>query len=249
MAAPSRDEPNSDIEREIEQLYDMVADELSAHKEDAAFALKTLSEAHDIIIEDPRQYDKALYRVAVVKTMLVRKRNLRRWSYTWGCFAFLYAVAWLIAIIAALGFDDRFNAMLGGSSAGVDTVGVAWFTALAGGLGGIAALLYSLSWRVAIKHELDRQYVMAYLARPVIGFILGGVIFLIVMAGLLLFNYAPNRQGLFPPSIVALQMLFGFIVGFRQRIIYDMIDKLVPFLSPKEATKETNEPGGINPPE
>lgn len=227
----TKDEIILRIDKEIEQLYDEVAAELSGHKEDAAFALQTLAEAHAIIVEEPGQYDEAIYRKSVVKTMLTRKRNLSRWSYTWGIFAFVYALVWLIGIIAALGFDDRFNAILGGSGEGVDAVGVAWFTALAGGLGGVTSLLYVLSWRIAYKHEFDRQYLMAYLVRPAMGLILGGVIFLIMQAGLLLFSYVSNQDGLFPPSAVALQMLFGWIVGFRQRVIYKMIDKILPFLS------------------
>ena len=78
------------LDREIEDLYGEVATELSANKEDSEFALRVLSQAQDIIFEDARQYDEALYRVAVVRTMIARKRNLRRWSYTWGyCRIFL----------------------------------------------------------------------------------------------------------------------------------------------------------------
>lgn len=51
---------------EIQALHEEVPDVLHSNRDDVSFALRTLAEANDIIIEDPRQYDEALYRVAIV---------------------------------------------------------------------------------------------------------------------------------------------------------------------------------------
>jgi hypothetical protein len=243
------------LDQEIEELYSQVAEEMSDSKEDSAFALRTLSEAQDIVLEDPRQYDEALYRVAVVKTMLVRKRNLRRWSYSWGMFVFLYAVIWLAAFIAGffLPIGDS-SAVTGDLSAGVIALRAAWLSSLAGGIGGTIAILYSLSWRVAIKHEFDRQYIMKYLVQPIMGFILGAMIFFVTTAGFLFFGggdrlLVSSTEGAFlgVSQLVALQILLGFIAGFRQRVVYYIIDRIVKRLSPTPT--ESKEPSSVVPTE
>ncbi|MDH3674689.1 MAG: hypothetical protein OES12_04270 [Anaerolineae bacterium] len=241
------------LDQEIEELYSRVAEELSDSKEDSGFALRTLSDAQDIVLEDPRQYDEALYRVAVVKTMLVRKRNLRRWSYTWGMVVFFYAVVWLAAFIA--GFFLPFaqaDPSAAEFSQGIVALRAAWLSSLAGGIGGTIAILYSLSWRVAIKHEFDRQYIMKYLVQPIMGFILGALIFFITTAGFLFFGggdrlLTTSSEGAFlgVSQLVALQILLGFIAGFRQRVVYYIIDRIVKRLSPTPT--ESREPTSVVP--
>src|SRR6185503_18783338 len=151
------------LDKEIERLYEVVSNELSDNNEDVSFALKTLNEAQDIVLEDIRQYDEALYRVAMVKTMLVRRRNLKRWSYTWGSFVFFYALAWLVFFISAIVFTANINSTVqtfAGQSGGLAAASTAWYSALAGGIGGVIGILYSLYWRVAVKQNFDRQYLM-----------------------------------------------------------------------------------------
>lgn len=224
------------LDQEIERLYEVVANELSDNNEDVSFALKSLSEAQDIVLEDIRQYDEALYRVALVKTMLVRRRNLKRWSYTWGSFVFFYAVVWLALFVTAIVFTGNINTAVGslaGQSGGLAAGRSAWYSALAGGIGGVIGILYSLYWRVAVKQNFDRQYLMYYLVQPIMGFFLGAVTHLIITAGFLTFN-AP---GVNSQITVILQMVIGFIAGFRQRIVYELIDRIVQKIAPEESDK------------
>lgn len=221
------------LDKEIERLYEVVSTELSDNNEDVSFALKALSEAQDIILEDIRQYDEALYRVALVKTMLVRRRNLKQWSYSWGLFVFAYAVFWLVLFVLAIVFTGNINTAVGnfaGESGGLAAGRSAWYSALAGGIGGIIGILYSLYWRVAVKQNFDRQYIMYYLVQPIMGFMLGAVTHLIITAGFLTFNAA----GATSQITVILQMVIGFIAGFRQRVVYEMIDRIVQKIAPEE---------------
>lgn len=224
------------LDKEIERLYEVVSNELSDNNEDVSFALKALSEAHDIVLEDIRQYDEALYRVALVKTMLVRRRNLKQWSYSWGSFVFAYAVFWLAIFIAAIVFTGNINSAVGsfaGESGGLAAGRSAWYSALAGGIGGIIGILYSLYWRVAVKQNFDRQYIMYYLVQPIMGFMLGAVTHLIITAGFLTFN----ASGATSQITVILQMVIGFIAGFRQRVVYELIDRIVQKIAPEEGDK------------
>ena len=236
-------ERRENLDMQIERLYEDVARDLSVNKEDAEYALRTLSEAQDIILEDTRQYDEALYRVAVVKTMLARKRNLRRWSYTWGMSVFFYAVIWLAAFIAGFLATDILRAAMGDVSEGLMAVRGAWFSALAGGIGGIISILYSLYWHVAMKQDFDRQYVMYYLVQPIMGFILGALIYFIVVAGYLLFNVSDTAVD----TVTAIGIVVGFIAGFRQRVVFEMIDRIVKKLLPRSQDEPDAAPVSVVP--
>jgi len=237
------------LDDEIMGLYDEVAHELSDNKDDAAFALKTLREAQEIVIEDISDYDDALYRVSVVRTMLVRKRNLRNWSYSWGMVVFAYAMIWMALFVIGILYIDPSD--VSGLSEGAAALRSAWLSSLAGGIGGTIAILYSLSWRVAIKHEFDRQYIMKYLVQPVMGFVLGAVIFFITSAGFLLFNPSAASDGaeafIGGPQLIAFQLLLGFIAGFRHRVVYYLIDRIVQKISP--TATESKQPTSVVPSE
>ena len=242
------------LDKDIESLYSEVATELSVNTADAEFALRTLSQAQDIIFEDARQYDEALYRVAVIRTMIERRRNLRRWSYTWGTAIFFYAVVWLGVFITGFLFTGTIGALLdsaGNVSESVQAVRAAWFSALAGGVGGVSGILYSLYWHVAIKQDFDRQRVMYYAAQPIMGFILGSIIYFIIGAGFIVVNFASDpaetlgdttASVLSSAVVIALQIVMGWIAGFRMRFVLELVDKIVQRFSPERENLESEDP-------
>jgi hypothetical protein len=217
------------LDQEIEALYVRVAKELSDNAKDVMFALERLKKAQGIVIEDMRQYEEALYWVAQVKNMLVKKHNLRRYSYSWGMFIFLYGLIWLAALIAGF-FTDIGISETGG-----------WFSALAGGIGGVVTILYNLSWQVSVRQEFDRQHIMKYLIQPIMGVGLGTVIFFITSAGFLVINSGElggdDPVNLGGPQLMVFQILLGFMAGFGQQFVYVAIDGIIQRLSPSKATK------------
>ncbi|HEX9926264.1 MAG TPA: hypothetical protein VGD99_26640 [Anaerolineae bacterium] len=235
------------LDDQIEALYDEVAKELSVITDDAEFALRTLSEAQDIILEDPRQYDEALYRVAVVKTMIARKRNLRRWSYTWGSFVFFYGLVWVIAFAVGFIATPTIREILGTGPGDVNAIRTAWFSALAGGIGGVIGIFYSLYWHVSMKQDFDRQYVMYYFVQPIMGFFLGAVIYFIFQGGF----GAVGISGADAASndvVVAIQVITGWVAGFRQRVVFEMIEKIVKSLSGGDKDEDDSKPVSLAPP-
>jgi hypothetical protein len=116
------------------------------------------------------------------------------------------------------------------TSESVQAIRAAWFSALAGGIGGVIGILYSLYWHVAYKQDFDRQYVMYYLVQPIMGFVLGSVVYFIITAG---FLFANSSGMLGTGTATVIQILAGWIAGFRQRLVYELIDKIVQKVSPK----------------
>jgi hypothetical protein len=149
-------ERREQLDQEIERLYRQVEATLSDNQEAVAFALKTLREAQDLVFEKPYEYDQALYLVAHVRSMLIRRQNLGRWSYSWGIFVLCYAVIWLIALISGVGY--LIWLALAGTTPQSAVVLPVLFSGLAGGIGGVVDVLWvlyfrssSVFWPVTVK--------------------------------------------------------------------------------------------------
>jgi len=238
-------ERRENLDKEIEQLYKDVSDKLNDDPDEVTAALKILREAQDIVFEDARQYDEALYRVATVRAMLAHKRNLGRWSYTWGIFVFFYAVVWLGAFIAALVYVTLYFtefANLLGADAPLNSARLAFTSAAAGGIGGVCGILYSLYWHVSHKRDFNPQYIMYYLTQPILGFVLGALIYFITAAGFLVIDKTTGGDSLNSTVAIALQIALGWFAGFRQRVVLEMVEKIMRRLL--GGSKDSNqEPG------
>ena len=239
------------LDRDIEALYDEVAAELSG-KEDAEFALRTLSKAQDIIFEDARQYDEALYRVAVVRWMIGQKRNHRRWASTWGVATFFYAIIWIGLLVTGILFTGEIGARLDSVSTVTTSVLVArqaWFSALAGGIGGSIGILYSLYWHVSKKQDFLPVSTMYYAVMPVMGFILGAILHFIIGAGFLVIDLSieptsdlqgATNQVQSSLLVISFQLVSGFLAGFRMRFVLELLDKIVQRFSSPPDNQDTS---------
>jgi hypothetical protein len=219
---------------EIQALHDRVANELSGNKADVSFALNALREANNYIVEDPRQYDEALYLVALVKTMLTRKHNLSYWSYRLGILILIYGIICTVAFITGFLLPINFTSLFRGDQLGSIFEAV-FFSGLAGGLGGSVEIFWRLYYRVSIKQDFDPQYLMYYLVKPILGFVLGLVMYFIVAVS----SVVTGGPGLDLPEAGAtstgfvLTILLGFIAGYRQESVFDMIYVLMKKISPE----------------
>jgi len=219
---------------EIQELHTEVEEHLSSNKEDLNFALTTLLEANDIIIENPRQYDEAMYRVSLVKAMLVRRQRLTFWSYRMGLGILLYALFFIGLCIGGMFAPINFNSLLRGEELGSIFEAIL-ITGLAGGIGGSVEILWRLFWRVSVKQDFDPQYLMYYLVKPILGFVLGMVMYFVVAVGTSVTGVGAVQT--LPTASATtgfvLTWLLGFIAGFRQESVFDMIYVLIKKIAPE----------------
>jgi len=217
-------------------------------------ALTLLREARDISIETPRQFDQAEYRVAKVRAMLERKKNSGRWSVIYGYPVLLYDLAWFLLLLGSLLFDHSlavFIANITGTtfadlaSLSMEHIFPLWNTMAWGGIGGVVGSLYSLYWHAAVEQDFDRQYLMWYIVQPIMGVILGGIVYLIIAAGFIsiqvLAAQAPTvgeaAQAMSNPAVKSFHSVVACVAGFRQRFVYEMLDRVVQVLTPQPKTK------------
>jgi hypothetical protein len=231
---------------EIETLYGLVSAKLNGNKKDVNFALDTLRQAHNLILESPREYDEAFYRVAVVKTILNRKTDLSSWSYSWGLFVLLYGILWLAACLSGSYYIIVNAAQLLDPIMSLPFQSL--FCAFAGGIGGCVAVLWTLYYRVSVKQDFDRQYLMFYLVKPILGFVLGLVMFFLLISASSIGASGDLQLGFDTATGVALAAFVGFIAGFRQDNVYDWIYVIIKTISPK-ANEEAQSKSALVPPD
>jgi len=222
-----------EVAAEIEQLYEEVAKELSSRAELVEEALKYLQEARNICIEDPTNFDEAEYKVGQVKVMLIRVRNSRVWGAKYGTRLLIYEVGLFLLFLGAIAFEKPLalwiSTLAGLSSAATSMSQLfpLWDTLLWGGIGGVVGALYSLHWHVSEKQDFDKQHIMWYVVQPIMGIILGGIIYLITAAGFLALGMGEQLTALGADKLRWLPSLVACLAGFRQKFAYELLDQII----------------------
>ncbi len=230
-----------ELEKEIGQLYDAVPRVLASHQEAADEALTALHEARALLWGSPERLVDVEYRVGQVKTLLERHKLSAKWASIYGRRLLIYETVWLFLLLGAfvgvqLGQTrllDWISAVVG-SQADTTFVGilVPFLNSLVwGGIGGVVGALYSLWWHVSHLQDFDKRYNMWYLVQPIMGLVLGGIVYLIIATGFL------ALQGSVPTAEAArgVQMfpsLVAVLGGFRQKFVYELLDRIIRVLTP-----------------
>jgi hypothetical protein len=161
------------------------------------------------------------------KRWVEQRRQMVRWSYTWGLFLIIYGIAWLIGLFGLYLLSRGWSS----SQAATNMILAALPAGLAGGCGGVFSLLYDLYRHVSIKQDFHRQHLMAYLVQPVIGFVFGLVMDWFVAAGYLSLQSMFDPAGAPPvvdaPTLIMIQLSLGWIAGFRQQAVTEIIQRVV----------------------
>jgi hypothetical protein len=244
---------------QIDALVVEAAQVLSVDEEGLEKALSLLREARDISIETPRQFDEAEYRVAKVRAMLERRKISGRWSVLYGYPVLLYEVVCFLLLLGSLVFDHSLAVFIADITKVTVPVELAelsmehifplWNTMAWGGIGGVVGSLYSLYWHAAYVKDFDRQYVMNYIVQPIMGIILGGIVYLLFAGGLTSIQVLAGQatgvseaaQTMANPTIKAFHSVVAVVAGFRNRFVYEMLDKIVQALTPAPKTKAERE--------
>lgn len=246
-----------DLFKEIDALVVEAAQVLSVDK-GLEEALSLLRDARDISLETPRQFDEAEYRVARVRAMLERKRNIGRWSLIYGYPVLLYQILWFLLLLGSLLFDHSLAVFIANltkttftdmASLSMEHIFPLWNTMAWGGIGGVVGSLYSLYWHAAVEQDFDKQYLMWYIVQPIMGVILGGIVYLIIASGFISIqvlagqatDFSEAAQTMANPAIKAFHSVVAVVAGFRQRFVYEMLDRVVQVLTPRPKTKAERE--------
>jgi hypothetical protein len=221
------------LHQQIDDLYKQVVTEFSSPPSNADQMLTLLQEARQILLESPENYVAAEYRMAQVRSTMSRTSESRQQSAQLAPRVFVYEVIWLALFLLGLVFAAPLAEIFtrAGNIAGATAGDVFpfWNTLIWGGIGGIIGALYALWWHVSDQQDFDRQYLMWYLVQPIMGVVLGGIVFLLLTGGFLILQIKPSDPN---AGARLLPYLVAVLAGFRQNFIYNQFDKLISLFAP-----------------
>jgi hypothetical protein len=166
----------------------------------------------------------------VIKAWVEQRRRMLRWSVTWGVFILIYGVIWLIGLLAGLlGSGSLFPTEANDNQPLVNLLAAGWPAVLAGGVGGVIGMLYDLYRRISWARDFDRHHIIAYLILPLTGLVLGGAMYLFVASGYLSLQSVVGEAPpvVDRPTVIAIYLVLGWVVGFRQQSLHGLIRRLV----------------------
>lgn len=219
----------------IDEMLDKIYDRFSAEtsKDTLEEVLKLLKAARHTLIENPRDFDRAEYYTYRAKMLIDRFAAVRQESYRWtGLILLVYEL--ILAVVVFFAWLKSHSLAASLASQGVPGWAVApWTTMLASAMGAILGALWALVEHVSIKQDFNKQHRMWYLASPVKGLILGGILYFMIHAGTLAMGIStPDSAGgsLLEPDWFLLTL--AVLIGFQQNVALDLFERFVKLIRP-----------------
>jgi len=227
------------LRERIRTLNQSVGTALSSRPKLARQAFDALRQAQETLFAAPERIADSEYITNQVEMVVNNIKQSQAWGRYWGPRIFLYEMTWFAGFVAlfliTVIWAQSINAWLRlwwGTEQAVGSLFLVPLlnTAVWGGIGGVVGALYSLWWHVSDQQDFTPQYNLWYWTQPLMGFILGAVIFLIIGSGFL------AVQGSFASTSDVLQYfpaLIAVLGGFRQKFVYELFDRIMQAVTPQ----------------
>ncbi len=238
--------PKSDLralDKQIDQLYEDVTVLFSGKRREVTVAFEILRKARIILLKDPEQYAEAEFYVRQVQARVHQVRQSIDEGTRYWPRLLLYQTGWLVVLsIVALittvnGANfERWIAFLLGVPGASEAVGwaVLFISTLAwGGIGGATSAMWSLYYHISVQRDYEPIENLWYYTQPLIGMVLGGIVFLIMGAGFLVVDATPT-VGVGSMGARLVPAVIAVIAGFRQTVVLDMIERIVGLIMPTQ---------------
>ncbi|MEW6096342.1 MAG: hypothetical protein AB1567_07440 [bacterium] len=201
-------------ENEIEQLHNLVIEQADS-KNVAEECLQILCQARMALSMDDQVETE--YYISLTKSLLVRAKKSKEYQESHGRNIVLYellCLAILLLLIPTIIFRFKGEEVL--LLVGVPIQYYIW-----GGIGGIMAALYGFV-RHASQRTLDVQFVQWYYIKPVLGIIIGPIIYLLFTC--IVFAMGGDIDHTKPNFLI---LLACWIAGFSERFSLGMLDAIM----------------------
>jgi hypothetical protein len=237
----------SALDREVDALYEKVSMLLSGRREEATVAFDILRRVRLILLKDPEQYADAEYMVNQVRARMNQIEQSVEGGRANAPRIFAYQTIWMV-VLALLAMITTVNGTTFSAwvafMLGVEVTSpqlnwaVLFISTLAwGGIGGVTSALWSLYHHISVERDYDPVENLWYYSQPVLGMVLGGIVFLVLGSGFLVVQVDLAAQDaalgarLLPAAIAV-------VAGFRQSMVLDLIERIVSLIVPGQT--ETN---------
>ena len=239
------------LDREIDEVYQQVLDEVGENESIATACFNLLLKARDIVLSrDAGGLPQAEYYVSQARARLKRAsvsavgaRRNAWWILAWGLLWGMVFVATLILLDSQWVRDQLARLEL--STTFVDPQ-ILLPAMIWGGIGGVIAIWYSLFKHVA-QRDFDRYYNISYVGKPFFGLVLGATVYmiihlLIVSLGIWPGNVPSGIDSATAPTVAPwIIYLLAWASGFKENRVFGVVDEAMKRLfSTKGSTGSTS---------
>lgn len=232
------------LSREVDALYAKVAALLSGNRQEATVAFDILRRVRLILLKDPEQYADAEYMVNQVRARINQIEQSLEGGRTYAPRIFAYQTVWMLllatlALVTTVGGGaiSAWVAYFLGVELGSEQLNwaVLFLSTLAwGGIGGVTSALWSLYHHISIERDYDPVENLWYYSQPVLGMVLGGIVFLVMGAGFLVVQVDLAAQNVALGARL-LPAAIAVIAGFRQNMVLDLMERIISLIIPNQA--------------
>ena len=197
------------LQTEIAALYGEVREALAPEQSASKQARALLSEASIMLKGQPDDLQPVEDKVRQVREILRQATASQQNADTYGRPILIYLSAWLVLSLGAIVYFYLDSSLLSqglGRHANALVITLFW-----GAIGGILSATHSLWWHTSEAQDYDHHFNASYVLRPVVGMILGGLIYAIIA-------FAFDTFSLDLPGNLLLGLipsLLALIAGFR----------------------------------
>jgi hypothetical protein len=218
--APNQDRYIADTSVRIEKLYELVKQRTQDSHIVAEYCMALLLKARQAY--NTRDYPNAEFHLQAVEAKLQRSEASKQASRR---FIVWVILVWELITLAASGFAIAMTYIINLTLFGLPILPESIILARAvtwGSLGGAFGALASIASAIR-NREYESSANLGYFARPIFGGILGGIFFLLSMAGVVGGNVIVNQVEMGPLFLY----VFAVLVGFKQEAVAEMLGSLV----------------------
>ena len=108
-----------------------------------------------------------------------------------------------------------------------------------GGIGGVTNALWSLYHHVSVARDYDPVENLWYYSQPVLGMVLGGIVFLVMGAGFLVVQVDLAAQDVALGARM-LPAAIAVVAGFRQNMVLDLIERIISVILPSQQQQSSS---------
>lgn len=238
------------LDEQISRLYRKVEERLSRIPELSNRALQRLNEARTILLGDPGRFPEAELRVEEVRVLLRRVEASEQDAAIYARRFFVYNVIMLAFFLSLAIFDRAIAAWLVNrgitppfplplKTAAGEEIPLSmvmyfapWYCMIWGGIGGAIGSLYVLRTYVS-RREFDREYNVHYWAHPIMGAVLGAIVYFLFVGGFFVVGAISQSETLLNPTQQVLTatspllILIALAFGLVQQEAYKMLYRVV----------------------
>jgi hypothetical protein len=218
-----------DLWHQIDALQEEVIQSVRADRSATDVYQQDLLYASSLLLQAPGSYDESRQIVYRVRGDLMRERKVEADIKRYRPALALYYVVWLVLVVLFAGADPKFRELMPDS---LPILKLAYPPMLFAVLGALVNGLLALIKHTTTRRDFDPIYISWYMVNPLIGGLLGLVIFIFfVVTGT---SFTPNL--ITDPNITQAQAplaiwILAFIVGWQQNTAVQLLNGFLKTVS------------------